>query len=205
MRCIDLVFPVQGSELPTDHAYPLYAALAGRLPALHNGELSIAIASIGGNYVGSGKLAVGPHSKLRLRLPVEQIPTVLPLAGSPLEIAGQRLRLGVPRVVALIPAPAVVARLVTIKGFTEPAEFVEAARRQLDALNVAGELGIPLIESGTRAGQPRRRVLRIKGKQVVGYSLQVTGLTAADSITLQEAGLGGRRKLGCGFFVPIRG
>jgi CRISPR-associated protein Cas6 len=48
-------------------------------------------------------------------------------------------------------------------------------------------------------------VLRIKEKRVVGFPLRVTGLTAEESITLQEQGLGGRSKMGCGFFMPTRG
>jgi CRISPR-associated protein Cas6 len=57
---------------------------------------------------------------------------------------------------------------------------------------------------GERAGEPKRRVVRIKGVAITGYSLLVTELSAADSIKLQESGLGGRRHLGCGFFVPAK-
>jgi len=32
--------------------------------------------------------------------------------------------------------------------------------------------------------------------------LHVNGLTAEESIKLQEIGLGGRRHMGCGIFVP---
>jgi CRISPR-associated protein Cas6 len=198
------MFPVIGNELPADHSYPLYSAVAGILPALHNGELGPAIASITGQFLGNGLFALNDHSYLRIRLPSEQISAVLPLAGKALVIAGHRVRLGVPRVIALTPAPALIARLVTIKGFTEPGPFVEAARRQLDELKIAGGPGIPLITAGPRAGQPRRRILRIKDKRVVGFALQVTALTAEESITLQEHGLGGRRRMGCGFFLPLR-
>jgi CRISPR-associated protein Cas6 len=203
MPSIDLLFPVIGNQVPADHAYPLYSALVGNLPALHNGDFGPAIASITGQYLGNGLFAINGHSYLRIRLPSEQIAALLPLAGKALVIAGHRVRVGVPRVVALTPAPALIARLVTIKGFTEPGPFVEAARRQLDELKITGEAGIPLITTGPRTGQPRRRILRIKDKRVVGFSLQVTALTAEESITLQEHGLGGRRRMGCGFFLPI--
>ena len=93
----------------------------------------------------------------------------------------------------------------TIKGFTEPASFLEAARRQLEAMEVRGEPGIPLVETGPRAGQPRRKILKVKDKQVVGFPLQVTELTAEESIRLQEAGLGGRGKMGGGFFGAMKG
>jgi CRISPR-associated protein Cas6 len=129
----------------------------------------------------------------------------LPLAGQGLEIARHRLRLGVPSVRALVPAARLAARLVTVKGFTEPAPFLEALGRQLRSLGIEAHAGIPQFETGPRAGEPRRRVVRIQGRRVVGFAVLLEGLTAAGSLDLQEHGLGGRRKLGCGFFAPVRG
>jgi CRISPR-associated protein Cas6 len=48
----------------------------------------------------------------------------------------------------------------------------------------------------------KRRTIRIHGKEVVGYELIIEGLTADESIAIQTAGLGGRRHMGCGVFVP---
>lgn len=47
--------------------------------------------------------------------------------------------------------------------------------------------------------------MRIKDKMVVGFQVEVTQLTGEESITLQEQGIGGRRRMGCGIFVPLRG
>jgi len=47
-----------------------------------------------------------------------------------------------------------------------------------------------------------RKTFRVHGKQVVGYALLVSELNAEEAIKLQENGLGGRRKMGCGFFEP---
>ncbi len=139
-----------------------------------------------------------------MRLPSEDIGLLLSLAGKALELAGVRLQVGVPRVLTLTPAAALVARMVTIKGFTEPGPFLEAARRQVDALGAACELTIPLVREGPRKGMPRRKVLGIKASRIVGFPLHTTGLTAEGSLLLQEHGLGGRRRLGCGVFVPLR-
>ena len=46
--------------------------------------------------------------------------------------------------------------------------------------------------------------MRVKGQVIVGFAVQVKGLSAADSLKLQADGLGGRRRLGCGFFLPVR-
>ncbi len=201
---IDLSFPLLGPSLPTDHGYELYAAISRLLPALHDG-LNCRIAPVRGSYAGDGKLQLDArYSRLRVRLAPEAIARVLPLAGKALEVGGHRIRLGVPQVRALVPAPALAARLVTIKGFTEPADFLAAARRQLDEQGIAGQVGIPLAERGPHEGKPRRRVLQIKGRKVVGFSLQVAELSADESLRLQENGLGGRGKMGCGFFLPAR-
>ena len=77
-------------------------------------------------------------------------------------------------------------------------------RQRLEEMGVGGEPGIPLIQDRQWAGEPRRQVLRIKGKRIVGYALQVAGLNAEESVRLQELGLGGRRRMGCGFFVPYQ-
>jgi len=204
---IELHFPVLGEALPVDHAYGLYAALSRLIPALHNGQApGLAIAPVAGTYAGGGLLSLsGQRSRLRLRLPDERIGLALPLAGKALEIAGHRVRLGVPTVRALIPAASLSARLVTVKGFTEPGPFLDAVRRQLAEAGVTAEPAIPLILAGERAGQPRRRILRIRDRRIVGFALHLTALSAADSLLLQERGLGGRRRLGCGFFSPMRG
>jgi CRISPR-associated protein Cas6 len=205
MAMIDLHFPVVGSRLPTDHGYALYSALTEMIPVLHGESIPWRVAGIPGHFAGDGLLRLDPkRSRLRFRLPAENIPIMLPLTGKALTIAGHTIRVGVPLVRPLILAPALMARTVTIKGFVEPAPFLEAVRRQLDGLGVKGDAGIPITQQGKRAGKPHRQVLRIKEKQVVGFAVQVTGLDAQESITLQEHGLGGRGRMGCGFFVPLR-
>ncbi len=208
MSWIDVSFPMLGSALPTDHAYPLLGALARIIPRLHEPGSPLGIATSGGQYSGNGSIAMTDRSRLRIRLPAEEIAAVLPLAGKALEVAGHRVRLGVPRVAALVPAASLVARLVTIKNAVEPEPFLTAVREKLAGLGISSEPAIPLIASGARAGEPRRRVLRVKGKCVIGYSLQVASLTAEESICLQEQAdpltAFGRRKLGCAFFVPFK-
>ena len=47
----------------------------------------------------------------------------------------------------------------------------------------------------------KRRTIRIREKEVVGYEVVIEGLTPDESLTIQTAGLGGRRHMGCGIFV----
>jgi CRISPR-associated protein Cas6 len=201
---IDVSFPVRGGPLPIDHAYPLYAALAKVVPGFHDPGEPFAFAPITGSREGPGRLGLHDRSRLRVRLPGERIAAVLPLAGRDLLLGGDRIHLGVPTVAPLRPAPLLAAGVVTYKNATDPARFLEQTRRRLDEMGVAGEAGVPLVEKGPRAGEPRRRILRVKGRKIIGFALRVGGLTAEESVRLQELGLGGRRRMGCGFFVPYR-
>jgi CRISPR-associated protein Cas6 len=204
MPLVDLFFPVLGDTLPTDHAYLLYAALSRRVPRFHDPAGGVRFAQINGQRGGKGQLVLFEKSRLRLRLPPEAIPDLLLLSGKSLEVGEHRIRLGVPHVAALTPAVVLVARIVTFKHATAPERFLEKARQELDALGIQGEAGIPRILSGNRQGEPRRQVIRIKGKRVIGFAMYVEALTAEESVRLQEEGVGGRRRMGCGFFVALR-
>jgi len=206
MTFIDLKFSVQGMRFPLDHGYALYGALCRILPDLHKCG-HIGIHPIRGRAAGAGDLCVTDQSRLCIRVPVDEIGVLLPLAGKSLVLDGRRLMVGVPQVYALRPSANLAARMVTIKGFMEPADFIEAARRQLVDLGISqeAEVIIPSVQEGRpNVGQPLRRVLRIKDKTVVGFGLRVLHLAAEECLTLQERGLGGRRHMGCGIFVPFR-
>jgi CRISPR-associated protein Cas6 len=201
---VELVFPVSGSTLPTDHNYPLYATLSHIVEAFHSEESVLRFAPITGVASPNGQLQLGPHSCLRVRLPDDQIRLALPLAGKKIVVADASVRLGVPAVRTLVPAPMVVARLVTFKNAETPEQLLATARIKLAELGVTGEPSLPIHLEGERAGEPKRRVIRIKDVTIVGYSLLVSELSATDSILLQERGLGGRTQMGCGYFTPVR-
>ncbi len=193
MPHVDLAFRLNGSTVPVDHGYALYAALSRVVPEIHAAK-ALGVQPIRGMYSGNGELQLSDSSRLVLRLPDEEIRSYLKLAGKRLDVDEHPLSVGVPEVRMLLPAARLRARLVTIKGFLEEADFLEAVQRQLQSLDVTCEATL---------GQ--RRTFRVKDKQVVGFEVVVTGLTADDSVRVQEQGLGGRRKMGCGVFVRGRG
>jgi CRISPR-associated protein Cas6 len=193
MPYIDLAFRLNGTTIPVDHGYALYAALSRLAPELHEAQ-EIGVQPIRGMYGGDGTLHIADFSRLILRLPDGQIRLYLPLAGKKLEVDGHSLRVGIPEVRLLRPVTSLRARLVTIKGFMETETFLDAVKRQLQDLQVTSEAHIG-----------ERKTFRVKDKQVVGFSLGITNLTAEESLILQEKGLGGRRRMGCGMFVPWGG
>jgi CRISPR-associated protein Cas6 len=140
---------------------------------------------------------------MRLRLAVTDIRRVLPLAGRRVRVLDTQVLLGAPQVSAPHPAPTLHAHTVTINKATEPAPFLEAVQRQMQELGVKGRPEIPQQRGGRCPGEPQRIVLRVKSNRIVGYSLLVHDLSAADSERLLEFGLGGRRRMGAGVFMPV--
>ena len=193
---IEAAFRVQGDSIPVDHGYALYAALS-RLPNagawLHRSEV-VAIHPIRGQYVGNGLLKLTDRSRLILRLPAAELPHILPLVGKTIEIDSHSLSIGVPQTTLLRPAAVLYAHSVTTRNGQDEARFDAEIQRQIAALEVHAK--------PTRG---KRKVIRIKDKTVVAHALLISELSADDSIHLQEAGLGGRRKMGCGLFIPWRG
>ncbi len=194
-------FPVQGKTLPADHGYALYSALSRRLPEFHTARW-LAVELISGVPWRQGIIALPTRSAaLNLRLPADAFGKVMRLAGTRLEIEGHQLTLGIPVARPLTPAASLYARFVTIRNSTEAEPFLDAAKRQLDKLGITtATLELPRDEQG----RFRRRIIKIKAASIVGFSLAAHDLTDDDSIKLQTHGLGGRRKMGCGSFNPIR-
>lgn len=83
--------------------------------------------------------------------------------------------------------------------------MVEQCAWRTAEMQIAAEAGLPLYREGPRKDQPRRRTIRVKEQTHVGYATIVQGLTADESIRLQEEGLGGRQLMGCGLFLPEKG
>lgn len=209
---VDLEFPVRGETVPADHGYGLFGALCRVLPWVHD-ERGVGVHPLRGRLIGGRALALTPSSRLSVRLPASRIHEALPLAGQTLDLDGAPLRAGVPSIRPLRPVSALIGRLVVIKGFQEPGPFLDAARRQAEALGLGGRLSLVARSNagslegatGRVAGEPIRRTLRVRDKTIVGFALALTELTAEESLRVQEAGLGGRRRFGCGLFVPLRG
>ncbi|HGG56823.1 MAG TPA: type I-MYXAN CRISPR-associated protein Cas6/Cmx6 [Nannocystis exedens] len=203
-QVVDVAFPIRGEPLPLDHGYPLFAALSRLAPAIH-AESSWGVHPVFGERKGRDQLRFLPRSSVKIRLPIGELSRVMSLAGASLEIDRARVELGFPRVFPLVPAPAIRARFVTIRGFQEDEAFVAAIVRQLGQLHEDGALGQEPASVEVTLG--KRRICVIHGKRVVGFALGLGALGADASLAIQRRGLGGRRHMGGGIFVPpgVRG
>ncbi len=212
MPMVDVSFRLAGDKIPADHGYALLGAVSRVLSSVH-GDSRVGIHPIRGRLIGGRMLALTERSRLTFRLDAERIAEFLPIAGKGLDLDGHTIRVGVPETRALVPAARLYSRLVVIKGFMEPDPFLEAVRRQLTSMDVTGEPHLieqPEVADANRgrAGGSHsahlRRTVRIRDKEIVGFAVGVEALTAAESIRVQERGVGGRRRFGCGVFVAER-
>lgn len=212
MPVVDVSFRLQESTIPVDHGYQLYSSVSKYIPAIH-GDEEIGLHPISGQLAGGRLLSLTERSSLTFRISSERINQVLHLAGKELSIGEHRIRIGVPQTRALIPSARLYSRLVVIKGFMEPEPFLEAVQRQLDALDIKGKPSLIAQSHIAQANEDKetgsrspvlRRTIRIRDKEIVGFAVRVEELTAEESIRLQEKGLGGRRRFGCGIFIPDR-
>src|SRR4051812_8329953 len=109
MSVVDLAFALEGASIPLDYGYGLFSALCKVLPELH-GDRRVGVHPIRGVRNQPRRLDLVPQSKLRLRLPSEEIGRYLELGGQTLEIEGSRLKVGLPRVEPLLASPDLFSR-----------------------------------------------------------------------------------------------
>lgn len=210
-KYIELNFPVRGDTLPSDHGYPLYAAISDTIPAVHNATW-LGIHSIKGRRTGERVIELTRGARLRLRLPLEHAPLVSALAGKTLEITGHQVCLGVPTFNVIKPAKRLRSRLVMIKckgsegKSAEEETFKMSLEKQVKDLGISAQILLERNEFPNGAhGSLARRVLRVKSAVLTGYGVILDNLSETDSILIQEVGLGGKRRMGCGLFDPLRG
>ncbi|MEP0923431.1 type I-MYXAN CRISPR-associated protein Cas6/Cmx6 [Leptolyngbya sp. ST-U4] len=196
---VELSFPIYGKAIPADHNYALFAALVKIAPEIRN-QSDLSILSIPGYGDKQGKILLTDRSCMRVRVAISQTPLVYRFAGKQLKLGVHDVRVGIPEVSTLKQAGRLSARIVTIKGFLEPESFIAAAQRQLERLRISGTVSIPR----DRNDKFLRKTIKIQRFTVVGFTTEVADLNDEDSIRLQQFGIGGKRHMGCGFFLPCK-
>jgi len=187
---VDVVFSLEEGTLDDDHADALSLAVRRVLPWFDE-EPEAGILPLSGLAKGNGVRFVGRRSRLALRLPIHRSASADSLAGARLDLGGAMLTLGASSLRPLLPARGVVYSHMVSVGVDDEIEFLARCKSLL------AERGLkPQLITG-KAGQ-----LRTAQGLVRGFSLMLHGLAAAESLAMQEAGLGAHRALGCGLFVP---
>lgn len=209
--CIDLSFPLEGDRIPIDHGYGLYAAVSRIAPALHEAPW-LGIHPINGKPIGDGLMRLDASAHLRLRLPPERVGETMPLIGALLDLRGVPLHVLAPRIDRLEPAASLDARTVAIKLTDAPKRHSATVNREaLDVAAIAERFAKEVKRQLAALCIERpfdlcgRRQVTVDGRRLIGYSVRVRELEADESLRLQESGIGGKRRMGCGIFRPTRG
>lgn len=185
----DVQFDLNGLELPEDHGQALYEALLARLPWLRDVP-GAGIHSIHGAASGRGTLMINRRAKLVLRLPLERLGDAAALTGTSMDLGCGPIGIGPLKEKPLIPFHYLYSSFVDM-GTTDEADFLAAARMELENLGIQGGL-IP--------GKQRR--MHAPDGDIGGYSLMLHDVSLDHSILVQERGIGRNRIRGCGIFVP---
>ena len=186
---IDVMFELDGNTIPVDHGHAIFLQLCTHLPWLE-AEEHVGIHAIRGALTGTGELILNRRARLMLRVPMQRIQDTLKLSGKTLELGGHALIIGPGRTKPLLLHSPLYASCVTTGSATETDFAADVIRllknRDIDTRFVCG----------------RRRAMETANGKQYGYSLLLHGLQLEHVIQLQETGLGGNRKIGCGIFVP---
>ena len=187
---VDVVFSLEEATLGDDHACALSRSVRHALPWFDE-EPEAGILPLTGLASGNGVRFVGRRSRLALRLPVRRSASAGALAGVRLDLDGVALQVGAASVRPLLPARGVVYSHFVTVGTDDEIEFLAHCTSLLAERRLT-----PQLISG------KARELRAAAGRVRGFSLMLHGLAAAESLAVQETGLGAMRALGCGIFIP---
>jgi len=214
MPAVELSFPVRGTPLPADNGYIVYQAVARAVPWVgEQAQVGLAILPIQGNP-HHGFLDLTSVSRLAFRLAAGDVPMLSPLAGRCLVFGNVTLILGQPAQVDLRPTSSLASAFVVAEGCRHSDEVQDWLVRQFRALDIGAvpelrlkrfkEQSVTTARYGTSCPYVRR-FRQVGESSVVGWEVQVRGLTPEESLRLQETGIGPGRRYGCGVFVPDTG
>lgn len=183
MATTDLIFPADGviGPRPGEHWYPGYKVFSAFSLALRWAH----------ELEGVG--IVWEPGALTVRCPDELVPSLARLGGRRLDVGGRSLVLGAPVQQPLIASASLAA------------DFVTAASSATKRCMTVEELLVHLRKdlNGAELHIDRNVVKMMVSTRIVhGFRVEIHGLTDEQSITVQEHGLGGRRRMGAGVFFP---
>jgi CRISPR-associated protein Cas6 len=196
----DIAYQIRCRSLPVDHAWALSEAVQKILPWISSeagaGVHTIHVAESGNGWMrpegADDLLQLSRRTKLQIRVPRHRVAEAEQLVGKTLDVAGHELTVEKATLKPLTPFAAVFSRYVESDDTQDENAFLAATLRELGQLGVRPLKMLCGIEKtlGTPDGPVRTR------------SLMIADLTLPESLRLLQRGLGARRALGCGLFLP---
>lgn len=201
---VDLSFRIKCKCLPLEHAHALSDALHQALPWLKE-ESRAGIHLIHGAESGNGwmrpedpeneVLLLSRRIRMMLRLPKCRLDAARKLVGVTLDIDGYPLEISESTIRPLSTSTILFARYVVANENESEEDFISSVVSRME------EMGIPVRK--LLCG--RTHTLNFPDRKVFTRSFLIAELKKAQSVKLQQEGLGEGRKFGCGLFIPHKG
>lgn len=200
----DLLFKIECKTLPLDHGFSLSEQIVKHLPWLKD-EPQAAIHQIHVAESANGwqrpddpeheVLNVSRRTRMTLRLPPSRIDDVTALIGKTLDIKGHPLIVGEFTTRTLSKLTTIFARYVDTSGTEDESLFLENMQQQLlnKGIKVKKMMSGLILPHYTDQGV------------VLTRKLMVSDLDVNQSLLLQEQGIGDKKLLGMGIFMPHKG
>lgn len=204
---IDLVFNIQCRELPVDHAHTLGQALCEAAPVLREDErCAIHSIHLAGSQNGwerpdaslGQKLILSRRTKMTLRVPAEYEQAICEaLDGRTLDIEGDALTIGKAKRKLLSKQGTIFSRYIALQAgeAEDENQFMMRIIKDLQARGIKPKKALAGITLPLKTPQG----------ELLTRSIMLAGLTADESVRLQQQGLGSHREMGCGIFIPHKG
>lgn len=202
---VDVLFSMDCRLLPVDHAYALREALCETLPWLaHAPRIALHEIHVAGSQNGWERPEHGTGSYLRpsrrtrltIRAPkARALELLAELPGRALSVADCPLAIGPGKTRALSRETTLIARRIVGRTDEDEASFLARCAHELALQDI--RMRKALCGKVAMLANPSAPLLT--------RSLLLAGLTAAESLGLQQRGLGPQPLLGCGIFIPHKG
>lgn len=202
---LDVLFAIDCRRLPVDHAQALAAALRAVVPwldaepgaAVHN--IHVAGSQNGWErpeHGGDQYLIPSRRTRLVIRVPKGRVADLEgALCGTTLDLAGCPLTIGAAKTRTLSKEATLFARQVVTRPGEDEDGFLARAAAELRAHGIEVR----------KAVCGKELVLETPQGPVRARSLMLADLSPEEAVRLQQVGLGPRRDLGCGVFIPHKG
>lgn len=203
---VDFKFNIEGTEIPINHEYWIYARLCQIIPKIKLTK-EFGIHSINGMYdTDNDKIIIVDNSRLSIRTNIKNITEVINLVDTDVNIHGYKFRIkNIKEIEPIKPFPNLYSKAITINNVLNKKDFVNVICQYLAKLSItSGDIYFQdKLNKGITCDLDNVKIdtLIMHGNKIVGFPLYARNLSDEDSIKLQEYGLGGRRKQGRGIFI----
>ncbi len=202
---LDVSFAISCKRLPHDHAWLLYKAVENALPWFNDDAVSgthpIHVAESSNGWMrpeddDDQLLIPSRRTRMNIRIPKTRRDDALKLTDTILDIGGHPLTVGKAKEKPLVNASVIFSRYVLSDETEEENDFLQRMANEVSSLS-----GFKVKKM--LCGKSHR--VKIASGSEYTRHLMIADLDSDPAIRIQQYGLGGGRKFGCGLFVPHKG